>query len=1190
MNTSQACIPAERKFLLNMTVPCHSSEKRRNRIKTLIKNISAAFLLAAILLSAVIFSYAAGITGEETVDGMVESNPEDESAYTYSSAADAAKYVCAMNKFENITVIRSTSPSLYSEAVSLRDISEASEWTASDGTLSVTSADALARYPWKPLFDTNCISAYINSGESGEWHYIERIFSEDEEDINGISDTVGTEAVKGINLEECREISFAVNLPETTGISYLLRLQVDVSGTTVFDESFEIESGGWNTVFADISGVSITEQNLISPYISSIRIGVCPVPSDEEQTSTNPFTFYIDGFAFSSGSAVRKYRYMTDEFIVYGGTLDYDNWADVYRFNVTTSADSPFIETKSLVPQSLAYANAVRINFMDYTNCSSVTLYYRTSSENEYTEAESYTVAVKDSQLAGSNIISCCFSLPSSDISDFRISFKGCTSDGEITLLSVCAVSSTGSDSEKYGTIDSCKISQNTGEVNIKGTVSSSVSEKYQTSKINIYALEPWQTSDSATLSELQPAAQTKMSSEFSVKFQTGNYELKKYTAAVRTGTGFIILDSDKWITNLKGSSSSASASASNTYKKGIISEVTEAQSIGSQATYVTADISKLYSLSYTSCSYNYNGKTFYFDETEIDSLDKRIAEYKFSSINVYLRIIASMPADAEVASRILFDDAVKAGKINGGRYYAININEETGAEMLAALCKMIAERYKGDSYGSIAGIIVGDEINLAYEKYYAGEKTLSDFSSICADTIRIVYNSVISVNPELNVYISFGNDFYNSRGADSSIHFDVRELITAIADKISYGGNIDWLPAVTISKTNSASGKYSDMSSQKSYETQTLYSSELDVLCSFFKQKKLLYGDLPRNIMVLSESNGQVTSGGENDMKKAAEYIYDFYNVANSKCSLVNVFIVSPDFSVYEHEEMLRRLDTSQSLSATEKYARYFDSSKSSWEEIFGTEFIKSLKLNRNISETNIASTVSGIRGTAYLWDIISDKSTDGWSAAEGCGTLEASDLLDRKNIMVAKLLAADSPLTWRGILNVFEYTRDFSPFDYVSMEIQLANMPENIDNAEIMLMLSSGSDCLIAKSSVSTGSWNKLVFSLANFPQRNAVDGIKIFVRGTDGKTDIGTPTLLVSEIKGLSSEHDSKYLTAFISQERYNNLYSEVSADYEKLVPVLITVIIAAVVFEILYVKHRLKKQDSKQNKIPFYKRQI
>ncbi len=1173
-----------------MTLQYRYKINRRSKIKTFIKNTSAAFLLTAILSSAAISSYAAGITGEETaVDGIVESNPEDESAYTYSTAADAAKYVCAMNKFSNVTVIRNTSSSLYSEAVSIIDTSEASEWTASDGTLSLASADALARYPWKPLLDTKCISVFIDSGESGEWHYIERNFSEDEADINSISsDAAVKEIIKGINSEECDEISFAVNLPETAGVMYRMKLEIDVSGTTVFDEIFEIESGGWNTVFADISEIS--EQSLISPYISSVRIGVCPIPSDLEQTSTNPFTLYLDGFAASADSALRKYRYMTDEFIVYGGTLDYDNESDVYRFNVTTSADSPFLETKSLSTNSSAYANAVRVSFMDYTNCSSITLYYRTSNENEYTEAGSYTVTAKDSQLAGSNIFSCCFPVPVSDISDFRISFKGCTSDGEIVLLSVCAVSAANPPSEKYGTIDSCKISQNTGEVNVKGTVLSSVSDKYQTSKINIYALEPWQTSDSVTLSELQPAAQTKMSSEFSVKFQTDNYELKKYTAAIRTATGFIILDSDKWITNLKGSSASVSGTSSNTYKKGIIAEVTESQSIGSQAAYVTADISKLFSLSYTSCSYHYNGKTFYYDENEIDSLDKRIAEYKFSSINVYLRIIASMPSDAELASRILFDDAVKAGKIIGGRYYAFNINEETGAEMLAALCKMLAERYSGNSYGSIAGIIIGDEINLAYENYYAGEKSLSDFSSLCADTVRIIYNSTISVNPELNVYISFGSDFYNSRGADSCVHFDVRELITAIADKISYGGNIDWLPAVTIAKTNSSSGKYSDISSQKSYETQTLYSSELDVLCSFFKQKKLLYGDLPRNILILSESSGRTTATGENGMKKAAEYIYDFYNIANSKCSLINVFIASPNFNVYEHEQMLRYLDTAQSLAATEEYAQYFDSSKSSWEEILGTELIKSLKLGRKISETYTVSTEPYIKGAAHLWDISSDKSTDGWSAAEGCGALEASDLLDRKNIMVAKLADTDSSFIWRGILNDFEYARDFSPFDYLSMEIQLAHMPESIDNAEIMLLLYSGNDYLMAKSYVSTGSWNKLVFSLVDFSERNTIDSIKIFVRGTDGSTEIGTPTLLVSEIKGLSSEHDSKYLTAFISQERYKNLYSEVSANYEKLVPVLVTVIIAAVILEILYVKHRIKKQDNKQNKIPFYKRQI
>lgn len=98
-----------------------------------------------------------------------------------------------------------------------------------------------------------------------------------------------------------------------------------------------------------------------------------------------------------------------------------------------------------------------------------------------------------------------------------------------------------------------------------------------------------------------------------------------------------------------------------------------------------------------------------------------------------------------------------------------------------------------------------------------------------------------------------------------------------------------------------------------------------------------------------------------------------------------------------------------------------------------------------------------------------------------------------------------------------------------------------ENIDSAEIMLLLRSGSDYLIAKNYVSTGGWNKLIFSLSDFSERNSIDCIKIFVRGADGKNNIGSPTLLISEIKGLSSEHDSKYLSAFITQERYKNLYS-------------------------------------------------
>ena len=60
-----------------MTLQYRYKKSRRGRIKIFIKYASAAFLLAAVLSSSVISSYAAGISGEETVDGMVESNPED---------------------------------------------------------------------------------------------------------------------------------------------------------------------------------------------------------------------------------------------------------------------------------------------------------------------------------------------------------------------------------------------------------------------------------------------------------------------------------------------------------------------------------------------------------------------------------------------------------------------------------------------------------------------------------------------------------------------------------------------------------------------------------------------------------------------------------------------------------------------------------------------------------------------------------------------------------------------------------------------------------------------------------------------------------------------------------------------------------------------------------------------------------
>ncbi len=98
------------------------------------------------------------------------------------------------------------------------------------------------------------------------------------------------------------------------------------------------------------------------------------------------------------------------------------------------------------------------------------------------------------------------------------------------------------------GSCDSCKYNSGTGEITISGTLSQDVAAKYGGSKIYIYALDSWQSSDSATLTPLSPAASVAVGETFSVKLRTDGYMTKKFTAVIRTGGGMLTVFRDRSI------------------------------------------------------------------------------------------------------------------------------------------------------------------------------------------------------------------------------------------------------------------------------------------------------------------------------------------------------------------------------------------------------------------------------------------------------------------------------------------------------------------------------------------------------------------------------------------------------------------------------------------------------------------
>lgn len=1128
-----------------------------------------AMLLAAVFcISGALSVYAEGNNETQITDPLKTpsvSNAEAKNRYTYDSDLNAAENICGMSHYGNITVIRDASPERFTNSVRILDAAgPASGWIASEGCSSVSVSDASDRYPWSAFDQNKCTS--VTTEESGEsWHFFERNLHADEELRTNVSETeAGKKIISGITANSCKEISFAVNMPDVGTAAYELRLQIFSSEIIIFDEICTVDSDGWNAVFADISeSVKHLYEN---SAITKIRIGV-----RTKNENTLPFTFYFSGFSISDNKASIAYRYITDNYFVYGGALNYNIEDDVYHFNVNTSADAPFIETTSLKPSTFSKANAIRIAFIDNTDCSSVTCYYKIGNESEYSEMNSCTVEIENAVLPESNVISCIFPMTESDITNFRIVFKGCKTDDNIRILAVTPVSAATEANKKYGSIDSCKLSESTGEILIKGTVAGEISEKYSGQKIYIYALDPWQTGDNQTLSDLQPVTQVSVSSDFSVKFKISGYTAKKFTAAIRTGTGFIMIDTDKWITNIR-QTGNTQLEERGAPEKGIITEVTEAQIIGSETSYITVDIGKLFSSRTTTVSHEFNDEIYYYNEAEFERLDSEIQSYRYSGIKLFLRIVLSAPNDAYIASNMLYTTAQR----DITRYYAPNISNEVCVKLLSALCDMLAQRYSTDENGVISGFIIGKEINRAYENFYAGEKTLGEFASCCADLLRIIYNSTVSVNPELKICLSFGSDWYSDIGSDSVSRFGTRQLTDSVAAYINFGGDIDWSPAISLAKPNTSAADTA------MYEDRSITSDKLGMVCSYMKQKKLLCGSIPRSILVLSdaEKNTESTSD-DNDMHLAAEYIYNFYNISIPDCELVSSFIVTPNFDVIRHERMLKYIDTSNSLAETAEYARYFSSGAESWNDILGEEHTGMLLTSRSVTEAEILNYRPNIIGEASVWNIDGKENTDGWTAAESCISLETSNLLDKKNLLIAKLKRENNNASWRGISNTFSYGHDLSPFSYIYMNVQLAQMPESVDSAEMLVMIYSGKNYTSASTTVRAGEWNHVAVSLGAFDYSKNINKIKIFVRGSDGKTDIGNPTLIISDIQGLSSEYDSKYLSSHINREKAKYLLSENYENYDKIVVTLSAVIVLAAVAEILHIRLRIKHRQKKDS---------
>lgn len=1083
---------------------------------------------------------------------------------TAASAYDIASASTALKRSGKITVIEHLSLPLLENAVTRTlKYTYPLSWTAGNGTTEVQNTAAPSVYPWEALEGGNCVEVKMN-GESTEWHRAEQRFD------------------GGLDLSGDSFIVLAVNIPYASTTDAEIEITLSSSSGETFTESAVIEDAGWNGIFLDITDFG-EKQNcekltLGVRYTESLYLG--------EKNS-----FFVDYLAAASESALRTYRFLSDDFVSAAGTFAYDDSSLCCTLTTPTTAESggnfkSSIETSSLTYNLMGEANALRLTFINTVGCTSVTCSYITDRDQSFDDASSYSCAITNT--TGNSVVNCLIPIYSDYIYQLRFTFDS-KSGGDIIICSLTTASAVFSPAETVGSVDSCRISENKREITVRGKIPSDIVAQHRGSKVCLfesdmsnYDITP------QTLAYMTPVAQTNISVEYTLKKTYSDMSClnKKYTVAIQTTSGLLMIGQSKFISNPKILATYDTTKTSSVMK-GIVTESTEATLLGSGSTVVSVRLDRLLKSGDNSEKYAFNGQNYEFDKTEIEKLDSEINNRKTSDAEIYLRLSLELTEDeiygerSYAANLLLHPNAALASRAEV-RSYAFNTSDAKGINALTAAVRFLSSRYASSGTSSgICGFIVGGEVNNAYKSYFAGDMALDEFAQNCAAAVRTVYNGAQSVNSALKVYIQFGDEWYCGIPAESLFRYDSRELLLSIGRAIKNGGDFEWYPCFGTDTEYIASREKKTAS--LGYEVRKITPAFYPTLCNFMTGGDVTYNGGARPIMLLSENIRSFSADDEmrgvgNGEISAAEFVYAFYRASCSDCKTINKFILTPSFDIAQHGDMLRYIDTSSSLSYTEKYLAALDINAESWQQILGEDPSVFTSSMRNISEATVLTSVpSTIKGSVSLWKIDSDGNTDGWSAAENCQTVTSASALGRHDLLMAEF-SPSSKSVRKALYNRFEYQRDFSNFPFISLEVDLLSVPSGVDCAELCVVLTSGSGFIFANTVIMTGEWNEIVIPIGAFEGVGAVDGIKIFVRGIDGQTDIGSSTLAISNFVGLSDRYDSGFLTNAVENERNQNSTRDSESRKKLLILVSLAVAVCAGCIEAVYVAVRVKRSHT------------
>lgn len=363
-----------------------------------------------------------------------------------------------------------------------------------------------------------------------------------------------------------------------------------------------------------------------------------------------------------------------------------------------------------------------------------------------------------------------------------------------------------------------------------------------------------------------------------------------RFVVAVKVGGAFTVVSQEFYITNPEVLATHTAVNPVTTSIKGITADnaaILALTDLGVQHASYELAVDRFFSAG-AGVPYVYNGKAYSFNQAVVAEYDMIMALFASQKVEITMNIVNYYNAATALTVK-------PSARVGGYRHYALNTDEQLGAESIEALMSFLAARYSNPATGLISNWIIGNEVNNNNPWYFSGNYNVTNFAIEYEKAFRMCYNAIKSQNANARVLTCIDQRWNWEDGTANQ--YGARKFIDAFNVDVASHGNIDWGVAWHPHPVPLTAAKFWDMPANykamhlidNTANTKMINPQNMEVFTTYMSQPTFLAPNGQVRYIIISEIlfNSQTS----NEATQAASFAYA-YKLAERN-PLIKGFIV---------------------------------------------------------------------------------------------------------------------------------------------------------------------------------------------------------------------------------------------------------------------------------------------------------